>query len=501
MSKKVIIVGAGITGLTTAVYLQRSGFDVTLIEQHNIVGGMCTSWKRKGYLFEGAIHWLTGSSPKMKVHQIWKDTGALDENIPIQLKDPFYSVEHDGQIINLYRDIDKTVEHLKAISPDDAPLLKKIAKDVKNLSKMQMPIADIKGVKAKNPMPMTHGFLFKMLPALPAVKRLGKITCFEFAKQFKHPAIQRLLRIVPDKYTATSLAFTLSALHTGDGGYPEGGSLAMVQRMAKTFTDLGGKLLLNAQVQKVNYTEGKIEEHVEKNTNGAGRVTGVTMKNETLDADAVIVSQETIAALDQLFNTPPVDDWITEMRENLKPAVCTFICIGVRTELPDVMLPEWTLKTPITFGDTTINEVSFYSYRHYAPDGGTALTTISFGDTYNFWKKAKDEGRYDEEKQALAEQFSRALCEKYPQCEGKIEIVDIATPLTYERYTGAYHGSWMSIMEPGDKMKQYPGYCKNIKGLYFAGHRLMPPGGLPSAAASGYRVAQQICLEFDEVFG
>jgi phytoene dehydrogenase-like protein len=46
MSKKVIVVGAGIAGLTSAVYLRRSGFDVTLVEQHSIVGGMCTSWKR-----------------------------------------------------------------------------------------------------------------------------------------------------------------------------------------------------------------------------------------------------------------------------------------------------------------------------------------------------------------------------------------------------------------------------------------------------------------------
>jgi len=60
MSKKVIIVGAGIAGLTAAVYTKRSGFDVTLNEQHSIVGGMCTSWKRKGYLFESAVHWRAG---------------------------------------------------------------------------------------------------------------------------------------------------------------------------------------------------------------------------------------------------------------------------------------------------------------------------------------------------------------------------------------------------------------------------------------------------------
>ena len=492
MSKKVIIVGAGISGLTAAIYAQRSGFDVTLIEQHSIVGGMCTSWKRKGYLFEGAIHWLTGSSSKTQMYQIWKDTGALGEDIPILLKDPFYSVEHEGQEISLYRCIDKTVEHLMKYSPDDAPLLKKLAKDVKKLSKMQMPIVDIKGVKAKKPKRMKLGVLLKMLPAIPVLQRLGKITCADYAMQFKHPAIRRLLRIVPDAYTATSLIFTLATLHAGDGGYPEGGSLAMVQRMEKTFTNVGGALMLNTKVQKINH---------EENDNGnVGTITGVTLPTGKLDADAVVITQETIAALGQLFETPPDDEWINELRENLKPAVCTFVSIGVRAELPDGILPEWILEKPITFGDTVVNELSFYSYRQYAPEGGTALTTISFGDTYEFWKKAKDEGRYEEEKQALAEQYSRALCEKYPQCEGKIEVLDIATPLTYERYTGAYHGSWMSITEPGDKMKQYPGYCKEVSGLYFAGHRLVSPGGLPSAAASGYKAAQMLCRQFNKIF-
>jgi len=492
MSKKVIIVGAGIAGLSAAVYAQRSGFDVTLIEQHSIVGGMCTSWKRKGYLFEGAVHWLTGSSPKTQMYRIWKDTGALGEDVPVSLKDPFYCIEHEGQVINLYRDINKTVEHLKAISPDDKPLLKQLAKDVKSLSKMQMPIMDIKGVKAKNPMRMTLGFLIKMLPAVPVVRRLGILTCAEFIKQFKHPAIQQLLRIVPDDYTASSLMFTLATFNTGDGGYPEGGSLALVQRMAKTFTGLGGKLLLDTQVQKVNISSDL--------ATCEGAVTGVTLQNGVLEADAVVVTQETIAALGQLFETPPADEWLNDLKTNLKSAICTFIGIGVKAELPDGILPEWKLITPITFADKTIHEISFYSYRQYAPEGGTALTTISFGDTYDFWKKAKDEGRYEQEKQALAEQYVRALCEKYPECEGKIEVTDIATPLTFERYTGAYRGAWMSVMGPGDAMKQYPGDCEGIRGLFFAGHRLMPPGGLPSAAASGRKVSQMVCKHFDVVF-
>jgi len=50
---------------------------------------MCTSWRRKGYLFEGAIHWLTGSSRKTQTYQLWKETGALNDNVKIYLHDIF----------------------------------------------------------------------------------------------------------------------------------------------------------------------------------------------------------------------------------------------------------------------------------------------------------------------------------------------------------------------------------------------------------------------------
>ena len=485
--KKVVVIGAGIAGLTAAIYAQRSGFDVTLIEQHNIVGGMCTSWRRRGYLFEGAIHWMTGSSPKTEAYQLWKDTGALSDSIPVFLHDPFRSVDYDGQVIHLYRDIDKTARHLQEVSPTDRQRLQQLVKDVKKLCKMQMPVFDIKGVKSETPTRMSLGSLFNMLPALPTMGRLGKLSCKDYAEQFEHPGIQRLLRIVPDEYMASSLAFTLATLHAGDGGYPEGGSLAMVGRMEKTFTDLGGTLLLKTKVLRVT-----IE-------NGAAK--GVTLESGLLEADAVIVTQETIAALDSLFDRPLKDAWLDELCKTTKPAACTFVSVGVRAELP--ALAEWKLNEPISYAGRTITELGFNSYagyEGYAPPGCTALTTALLGDTYEFWKQAQDLGCYEKEKQALANQISQALCQKYPQALENIEVIDIATPLTYERYTGAHHGSWMSITEPGDKMKQYPGFVEGVSGLYFAGHRLMSPGGLPVALASGRQAAQLVCRQFDTVF-
>ena len=488
MSKKIIIVGAGIAGLTAGIYARRSGFDVTLIEQHSISGGMCTSWKRKGYLFEGAMHWLTGSSPKTKIHKVWRDTGALNDDTAIFLHDPFISVECGGETICLYRDIDKTAKHLLSIAPEDEKLIHQLVKDVKSLSKMQMPVFDIKGVKSKEPQKMSLGVMFEMLPALPTMNRLGKLSCREYIGRFSNKGIQRLLRVVPDDYKASSLIFTLATLNSGDGGYPEGGSLALASRMEKTFIDLGGNLLLNTQVQKIN---------IEK-----GVATGVTLSDKTLTADAVIVSQETISAVNQLFDRPLNEPWLEELSKNAKSTNCTFVGIGVRAEMPS-LIPEWKLSAPIHYAEETLEHLSFYSYSGYdgyAPKGGTAITTAFLSNTYDFWKKAKDEGNYKELKQALAEQICKALCEKYPQATDNIEVIDIATPLTYERYTSAYQGSWMTDIGTKDKMTQYPSTVKSVQNLYFAGHRLIPPGGLPAAAMSGRNAVQHICRQFGTVF-
>ena len=146
MKTHVIIIGAGVAGLTAGIYAKRSGFDVTLIEQHSISGGMCTAWRRKGYFFEGAMHWLTGSSPKTQMYQIWRDTGAVSDDVPGFMHQPFRSAEWNGQVVHLYRDIDKTAKHLISASPEDEKRIRQLVKEVKALSRVQMPVFDVKGV-------------------------------------------------------------------------------------------------------------------------------------------------------------------------------------------------------------------------------------------------------------------------------------------------------------------------------------------------------------------
>jgi phytoene dehydrogenase-like protein len=330
-----------------------------------------------------------------------------------------------------------------------------------------------------------------MIPVLPRMSSLSKMSTPEYAERFKHPAIREILKtVVGNDYTASALMFTLACFASGDGGYPEGGSLGMALRMAKRYEKLGGKIEYGKRVQIVLVKDEK--------------AVGVVVNDEEILADAVVVTADTLSAIDNLFDQPLHEPWMEKMRTNTKLAMNTFICLGIEADLshlPESML--FRLETPFTYAGKEVNSVGINNYatfKGYAPEGCTSVTMALLGDTYDYWKNAKEKGTYEQEKRLLAEAIIEKLSTKLPQIKGRVVVWDVATPLTYERYCGTYKGSWMTIIGKGDKVTTYPNTSENIANLYFAGQRLNPPGGLPVAAATGRTAIQNLCRDTDTVF-
>jgi phytoene dehydrogenase-like protein len=70
MAKKVVIIGAGISGLSAGCYAAMNGYQAEIYEAHTLPGGLCTSWKRKGYTIDGSCHWVVGSGPRSPFHKV-----------------------------------------------------------------------------------------------------------------------------------------------------------------------------------------------------------------------------------------------------------------------------------------------------------------------------------------------------------------------------------------------------------------------------------------------
>ena len=111
-NKKIAVIGAGIAGLSAGCYARMNGFDVEVFESHSEAGGLCTSWKRGDYIFDGCIHWLTGSAEDGQFYPFWNELGALKGKTIIDHDEFFRKEFHDGMVVRFFTDADKLEEHL-----------------------------------------------------------------------------------------------------------------------------------------------------------------------------------------------------------------------------------------------------------------------------------------------------------------------------------------------------------------------------------------------------
>ncbi len=139
MDKSVIIIGAGISGLPAGCYGRMNDYDTRIFEQHTLLGGVCTSWKRKDYVFENCIHWLTGSAPGKFFNSFWEELGALQGKEIINHEEMF-RVEDGDKTRILDSDPDKFKTHLKEISPEDSQFIEEIVSDARKLAVADLPI-------------------------------------------------------------------------------------------------------------------------------------------------------------------------------------------------------------------------------------------------------------------------------------------------------------------------------------------------------------------------
>jgi phytoene dehydrogenase-like protein len=256
--KKVIIVGGGIAGLSAGVYALKCGFEVTILESHSIAGGNCTSWRRKGYLFEGGMHWLTGSSEKEDINKMWRYVGALDDSVTIHYPEPFIEYDHHGTPIRFYRNVDTTEEHLLSLAPADEKEIRKLCKNIRRVQNLAMPVSDLRGVKATKKVRPPVSMLFSALSALLLINAFSKITREAYINRFSHAGLRDFIRACTTEENGVfPIFFTMGTLARGDGGFPEGGSLPFAERIVKTFTGLGGKILYKTRAGRVIIENGR----------------------------------------------------------------------------------------------------------------------------------------------------------------------------------------------------------------------------------------------------
>ena len=140
MEKKILIIGAGIAGLSAGCYGRMNGYDTAIFEMHSAPGGVCTGWVRKGYTFDGCLHWLTGSAPTSPLYRVWQELGAISGKNVTNHEAFCHVVTPSGRRFIQWGDLDRLFEELKTIGPEDAPLLDQMKADARILGSLKMPL-------------------------------------------------------------------------------------------------------------------------------------------------------------------------------------------------------------------------------------------------------------------------------------------------------------------------------------------------------------------------
>ena len=487
--KKLIVIGAGISGLASGVYAQRSGFDTLILEKAANPGGVSTSWKRKGYTFEGGIHWLIGAKEGLPLHDVWTETGALQANNPVVYKDPIYTLMDGDTTLHLYRDFRRTEAELRSFGWRDRWVLGILRFHVWSFRHFHPPILDAFGLKVRCPRPFSLWEFVKMLPAVILTPFLMMTSARHYAARFRNPHIRALLHcVVSPNINALSLIYTLSTFNAGDSGYPLGGSLRMAQNMADSFTGLGGEIRYRTPALEI-VREG-------------GRLKGVRTAEGLLEADAVVISMDARTAIDRLFAQPLQDGWARKMRKNLRTTQCMFAAFGVKADLsayPRCMYVTMDPAVEIAGLRFEALQVNNYAWeKDYAPQGCTTLTLILDGQSYPWWKAAKEDGTYQEKKKAVLTLLEERLSGVIPEIKGNVEVTDLATPMTYIRYCDTHEGGYMTEWLPMRPTVTAP--IRYRDGIYFTGQRTSFSGGLPPAAMGAWKTIQALCKDFGMEF-
>ncbi len=489
MDKGIVIIGAGISGLAAGCYGRMNGYRVQILESAPTPGGLCTSWKRKGYMVDGSCHWVTGSAPGNEFHRIWKELGALQGRRFIDYESYASFAGSDGRVFHLYTDVDRLERHMKELSPADAGVTDELCGYIRQFTKFSMPID-----KPAELMNLFDGIrmMRRLAPFMKLFAQQGKLSLSEFSARFKDP----LLRdgIANSMFGASAslfpLVMTMATMNQKSAGYPIGGSLEFARAIEARFTGLGGKVRYGARVDKV----------LEKD----GRATGVRLcDGSVVDADYVIAACDLKASLSGFLDgrrIDPVHQKLFDSGTLINPMLQ--VSFGVDMDFSGrapSMSENFRLPAPVEVGGSRIE---WFNVKNYgfdptaAPQGKTVLVSM-FPTEWAYWERFKtDQAAYKAEKERTAEACISALEVRYPGIRGKIEMTDVATPLTYERYTGNWKGVYMTWVLSGEFQRAHRFIPKTVPGLdafYIASMWTNPPGGLPGAADAGRAIVQILC--------
>jgi phytoene dehydrogenase-like protein len=417
---------------------------------------------------------------------VYRDIGAIDDHTQVINHDVFAKlVDQEYGDFYLYTDMDRWEAYLKELAPEDSKGIHKLCSMIKRTGKVE----DFKNPPGMRSIGDYLKVIIKNWRVLPLLDRYVKRTTKELFDDLglQNEKLRHFLGVISmndaeHDSPGIVLLMILGWQHEKNAGYLMGGSGAMTSRIAETYTKLGGQIKFNSKVKTI-----VVEDDMAK--------AAILEDGQQLKADHIISACDGHTVLYDMLGgkyLPPAVKKAYEEWPTFKPLV--FVSLGINKIIEPVSHETW-YTDKIQIGRTEVLGYRILIRTMYdktlAPEGKSTLE-LYFQSPWETWEALSDT-EYAQEKEAIQKCCMELLEEKYPGISEHIQVVDLATPRTTNRFTGVWKGAFEGFQPLVGEIGSFlPMELDGLKNFSMAGQWVTPGGGLPPSALSGRWAIQKI---------
>ena len=491
----VVVIGAGLGGLTCAAYLARQGVPVTVVEQHSIPGGYATAFDRAGgkYSFEVSLHGtsMADNTPA----RILKELDVLDKLELVRLPEVYRFKSPAGEMIVPQCDPKGFLRTLSERFPEEADGIRGFVDHILDIHTE----TEAYGQKSRAYKKWTKIFFPMIYKKMWQVRT--KTLSDLLAEHIQSAEVRNYLSFLwgyyglpPEKLSGFYYAIATGEYLRNGSYYIKNRSQRLSDLLAESVENAGGTIIYDTRAEKIDIAGGSVQ---------AVRLSD----GQVLPARGVVHNGSALSLFKEMVPQSSVDSDYLQRIQSYKPSISSFLVwLGLDTSLRGKIdgfshsmaahhSPEknYTLALKGDVENVSYNVCVYDNlYDGYSKPGTATLSIICLSG-YEPWRgfeadyRAGRKQAYQAEKQRWADMLiRRAEQDLIPGLSRIIEVREAATPLTNQRFTGNTDGAIYGFEQSMDNA--YMKRIKNttpIKGLYLCGSWGDPGGGFAGVLRSG----------------